>query len=582
MARGNWSLNSLRWEVAAPFDGCEALGRSLRVHPLVAQILHNRGLDDPVAAGEFLDPKLTDLHDPELLSGAVHAAELIAKAVSAGRKIVIYGDYDVDGITGTAILHAILRMVGANVDYYVPHRLEEGYGLNSEAVDKLISDGAELMVTVDCGVSAVQPVARAIGAGLEVIITDHHSVGDELPPAAVIVHPSLPGGEYPNADLAGAGVAFKLAWQVARTICGSNRVDDEMRQFLLDATCFAALGTIADVVPLLGENRVLATYGLSGLKGSEHIGLRALLESAGLTGEKLDAYHVGFVLGPRLNAAGRMGHARLAIEMLTGASAERSREIAQYLDEQNTERRKVQDEITAQAVEMIESKGLHSSDRRAIVVGNEKWHGGVIGIVASRLVGLYGRPAIVVSLGDDVSRGSGRSIDGFDMHTALTSCAEHLEGFGGHAMAAGVTLDRNKFAVFAEAFVHYASSHISDEQMTPVLKIDATAELADLSYDTVHNLLKMAPFGRGNAAPIVLVKGCRVLTGPKRIGRSGTTISITLGQDGASMRGVGFGMGDLAEALVGVNSVDVAFEPQLNTFRGSTTVQAMLRDVRWE
>ena len=572
----------MRWEIAQPFDGSEALGRSLRVHPLVAQVLHNRGLDDPAEAGGFLDPKLSDLHDPELLSGAVEAAERIARAVSDGKKIVIYGDYDVDGITGTAILHALGRMVGANVDYYVPHRLEEGYGLNIDAVDKLIADGIEMLVTVDCGVSAVEAVARAVDAGLEVIVTDHHSVGDELPPAGAIVHPSLPGSEYPNANLAGAGVAFKLAWQVARTICGSNRVDAKMRQFLLDATCFAALGTIADVVPLLGENRVLATYGLSGLKGTEHIGLRALLESAGLTGEKLDAYHVGFVLGPRLNAAGRMGHARLAVEMLTGASPERSGEIAQYLEEQNLERRKVQDEITDQAVEMIEAQELDAPGRRAIVVGGENWHGGVIGIVASRLVGRFGRPVIVISLGDDVSRGSGRSIDGFNMYTALTACGGDLEGFGGHAMAAGLTIDRRKFQAFSDAFVGYASSHISAEQLTPVLEIDAATTLADLSYATVRSLTKMAPFGRGNAAPVVEVKGCRVLTRPNRIGRSGTTISMTLEQDGANMRAVGFGMGDLADALVGVNIVNVAFEPQLNTFRGNTTVQAVLRDVRWE
>lgn len=572
----------MRWEIAEPFEAAGTLGRSLHVHPLVAQVLHNRGLDDPVVSRQFLDPKLTDLHDPELLNGAVEAAERIARAVSEGKKIVIYGDYDVDGITGTAILHAILRMVGANVDFYVPHRIEEGYGLNVEAVDKLIADGAELMVTIDCGISAVEPVARAVAAGLDVIVTDHHSVGSELPPAGAIVHPSLPGSEYPNANLAGAGVAFKLAWQVARTICGSNRVDDKMRQFLLDATCFAALGTIADVVPLLGENRVLARFGLSGLSGTEHVGLRALLASASLVGKKLDAYHVGFVLGPRLNAAGRMGHASLAVEMLTGASPERSGEIARYLDEQNTERRKVQDEITAQAVEMIESDRLDAPDRRGIVVGSENWHGGVIGIVASRLVGRFGRPAIVFSLGEDSARGSARSIDGFNMYTALTACGDHLEGFGGHAMAAGLTIDRRKLDAFTETFVAYASSHISAEQLTPVLKIDAVATLAGLSYDTVHNLARMAPFGQGNAPPVVAVNRCRLLRAPRRIGQSGTTITMTLGQESASMRAVGFGMGDLAEMLVGVNAVDVAFEPQLNTFRGQTNVQAMLRDVRWE
>jgi len=558
------------------------MARELHTHPLIAQILCNRGMADPVAAGKFLDPKLTDLHDPELLSGASDAAGRIAGAVSSGKKIVIYGDYDVDGITGTAILHTILRMVGARVDYYVPHRLDEGYGLNADAVDKLVSDGAEMMVTVDCGISAAGPVARAIEAGLEVIVTDHHSPGDELPPASATVHPSIPGSEYPNVNLSGAGVAFKLAWQVARAICGANRVDDEMRQFLLDATCLAALGTIADVVPLLGENRVLATYGLRGLAGTEHVGLKALLTSSGLVGKKLDAYHVGFVLGPRLNAAGRMGHARLAVEMLTDASVDRSREIAQCLEQQNTERRKVQDEITSQAVEIIESQGLDAPDRRAIVIASEDWHGGVIGIVASHLVGRFARPVVVVSFSGDAGQGSGRSIEGFDMYEALAACSDNLRNFGGHAMAGGLRIDRSRFDAFAEEFVHCASERISDEQMISALTIDAETSLADLSYDVVRGLSQMAPFGRGNPAPVVAVRACRVLVPPKRIGRTGTTVAMTLGQEETSLRAVGFGMGDLADMLVGVNEIDVACKPQLNTFNGRTTVEAILRDVRWD
>jgi len=582
MVSGTWSPDRLRWEIAEPFAAAEATARQLHVHPLIAQVLHNRGLDDPEAAGRFLDPKLTDLHDPELLGGAADAARRIARAAASGRKIVIYGDYDVDGITGTAILHTILRMVSAQVDYYVPHRLDEGYGLNADAVDKLISDGAELMVTVDCGISAVGPVARAMEGGLEVIITDHHNPGAEFPSASATVHPSIPGDQYPNTDLSGSGVAFKLAWQIAREICGSARVDDEMRRFLLDATCLAALGTIADVVPLLGENRVLATYGLLGLAGTEHVGLRALLASSGLEGKKLDAHHVGFVLGPRLNAAGRMGHARLAVEMLTGASADRSRQIARYLEQQNTERRKVQDEITRQAVEIVESQGLDAPDRRAIVVGSENWHGGVIGIVASHLVGRFGRPAIVVSFSGDDGQGSGRSIDGFDMYEALAACGKSLRDFGGHAMAGGLRIDRGKFDTFAEEFVHCASSRISDEQLTPPLQIDAEASLEDLSYDVVRGLSQMAPFGRGNPAPVVAVKACRVLVPPRRIGRSGTTVAMTLGQETSSMRAVGFGMGDLADMLTGINQVDIACEPKLNTFNGRTSVEVMLRDVRWD
>ena len=266
---------------------------------------------------------------------------------------MLYGDYDVDGMAGVAILHSLLRMVGAAVRFYVPHRLEEGYGVNAEAVAKLVDEGMDLLVTVDCGISAHEPLAAARAAGAEVIVTDHHSPDPKLPPADAIVHPALPPGKYPNADLSGAGVAFKLAWQTAVEICGNTRVDEAIRNFLLEATCLAALGTIADVVPLVGENRSLAVYGLKGLPHTQHPGLRALLKSARLDGEKLDAYHVGFLLAPRLNACGRMGHARLAVELLTDASPDRAAKIADYLNQQNAQRQKVERAITAEAAEWV-------------------------------------------------------------------------------------------------------------------------------------------------------------------------------------------------------------------------------------
>jgi len=296
--RGAWTPRALRWQVAPVFPAARELAGRLGTTALVAQVLANRGLDQPAAAKAFLQPKLTDLHDPALLAGAEQAALLIVDAVRRGRKIVIYGDYDVDGMTAVAILHACLKMLGAKADFYVPHRLDEGYGVNAEAIAKIVADGAEMIVTVDCGISAAGPIASAVAAGVTVIVTDHHSPPEQLPPAAAIVHPRIPAGGYPNPDLSGAGVAFKLAWQIARAACGRQRVDEAMRDFLLDATCLAALGTIADVVPLVGENRSLATYGLQGLPSSKHPGLRALLESADLTGEKLDAYHVGFLLAP--------------------------------------------------------------------------------------------------------------------------------------------------------------------------------------------------------------------------------------------------------------------------------------------
>ena len=580
MASRAWRPKSRRWVVAPSWDGAADLARRLRTAPLVAQVLHNRGLDEPDAARAFLEPKLSDLHPPELLGGAPAAAKRIARAVADKEKIFLYGDYDVDGVTGVAILHAVLRMVGAEVDFYVPHRLEEGYGVNAEAVRKIVADGAKLIITVDCGISAAGPLAEAAAAGADVIVTDHHSPPDDLPPAVAIVHPTAAGSQYPNPDLAGAGVAFKLAWQVAREICGDERVDEPMRKFLLDATCLAALGTIADVVPLRGENRILATYGLRGLPATDHVGLRALIDSAGLAGETLDAYHVGFVLAPRLNACGRMGHARLAVELLTGASPQRSCEIAGYLAKQNTERRRVEKDITAQAVEMVESGGLADGDRRAIVLASEAWHGGVIGIVASRLVRRFVRPAIMIAVnGDGCGQGSGRSIPGFHMRDALAACSEHLLSFGGHAMAGGLRLAADSIAAFAAAFVGYANAHISDEQLTAALDADAETTLEALSFQVVEHLARMAPFGQGNPRPVVVVRGCRVLGQPNRMGRNGATIGLVLGGPGARVRAVGFGMADLPEYLEGVSRVDIAAWPVLNTFHGRTNVELHLQDV---
>ena len=575
-----WMPNAFDWQVAESFDAAGDLARQLNTTDLVAQVLHNRGLDDIEAARGFMDPQLTALHDPALLAGAEQAAKRTARAIRDHEKIVIYGDYDVDGITGVAILHACLAMLGAEAQYYVPHRLNEGYGVSAEAVRTICDEGAKLIVTVDCGISAVGPVAAAAAAGVDVIVTDHHVLGPELPLAAAVVHPRL-GQTYPNGHLCGAGVAFKLAWQIAREIRGESRVDQTMRTFLVEATALTALGTIADVVPLVGENRVLASFGLKGLGATRHVGLRALLASAGLAGEKIDAFDVGFRLAPRLNAAGRMGHAREAVELLTHPAAKRAAEIARCLDRQNTERQDVDRAITDQAAEMVVAAGLDSPETHAIVLGSETWHAGVIGIVASRLVERFDRPAVLVSFSGPAGRGSGRSVKGVNLFDALEACSEHLASFGGHAMAGGIRIEQANLPAFAEALDAYVRDHRTDRPGQAVLDIDAECTLAALSYPAVAHLEKLAPFGQGNPPPVVAVRDCRLLGAPRRMGRNGQAVSLMLARDGAKVRAVGFSMGDLADALVGVNAVDVAGEPQLNTYNGRTTVQLQLRDVKW-
>ena len=578
-----WKPGKYLWRVEPVFDDADGFARQVGTAPLVAQVLANRGITDVEAAKRFLNPKLTDLHDPSELTGATDAAARIVAACRNGERIVLYGDYDVDGMTGVAILYSCLSLAGADVDVYVPHRLDEGYGLHPDALDSLIAAGGKLIVTVDCGISAVEAVAHARAKGVDLIVTDHHVISDALPDATVIVHPAAPPGDYPFRDLAGAGVAFKLAWQVARELCGSDRVDEPMREFLLNATCLAALGTIADVVPLIDENRVIATYGLTGLPHTQHMGLRALIESAGLDGEKLDAFHVGFVLAPRLNAAGRMGHAAEAVELLTGRAGERSREIADYLTQQNTERQKVERAIADQAIEMVESRNLASDDRRGIVLASEDWHGGVIGIVASRLVRRFNRPAVMIAVnGDGKGQGSCRSIDGLHMRDALAACDEHLLSFGGHAMAAGLSIDPANIDAFAEAFVAYANSQLSPDDLTPTLRVDAETTIGLLNYQAVEHLARLAPHGQSNPEPVIALRGCRVIGDPRRMGQRGNTIGMTLGCDNATIRAVGFGMGDLADHLVGINTIDVAGTPKFNTFRGRTNVEFMLKDVMWE
>ncbi len=577
--RRAWKQNGYRWEVAPAWDGASENARQLKTSPLIARILHNRGLDEIEAIRRFLNPKLTDLHPPELMDGIDVAVERLVRAIRDEEKICIYGDYDVDGMTAIAILYRLLAMQGADVDYYVPHRLEEGYGVNVEAVEKIAADGVKLLVTVDCGVSAVEQLRRAGELGMDVIVTDHHAPGPTLPDVLAVVHPNLPGSDYPNADLAGAGVAFKLAWHLSCRMCGSNRVDEPMRNFLLEATTLAALGTIADVVPLLDENRVLAVYGLKGLAATEHPGLRALITSARLDGERLDAFDVGFRLAPRLNACGRMGHARLAVELLTRAEPDRCREIAEYLEKQNAARQKVERRITEEAIDMVRS---NRDDNKAIVLASHDWHAGVVGIVASRMVDRFGKPAVIIALDGEEGRGSARSVDGFHMRDALASCGEYLLSFGGHAMAGGLRLPADAVGKFTADFNRYAAGNIAEEITLPVLQIDAEIALSELSYPVVEQMERLGPFGRGNPRSLVAVRSVRIMTPPQRMGRNGGTVSFIVSQDQPQpgrMRCVGFGMGELVDKLVGVNTVDIVGEPVLNHFNGRSSVEIHLRDV---
>jgi len=575
-------LKTSRWEVAPADPQAEALARPLGGSRLLGQVLANRGLTDAQQAIGFLEARLADLHDPAMLPNCDDAARKIVAAVRAKKRIVIYGDYDVDGMTATAILQAALKLAGANVDFYVPHRLEEGYGVNAAAIEKLIAEGAEMIITVDCGVSDHESLARACAAGIEVIVTDHHAILADPPEVSAVVHPALPGTNYPCNYLCGAGVAFKLAWEIARFLNDGEKSQGPMREFLLNATCLAGLGTIADVVPLLGENRILAKHALLALPATKHIGLCALRRIAGLDEKReISARDIAFGVAPRLNAAGRMGHARDAIELLATSDPARAAELAGLLESLNRKRKATEKEITEHAIERVGETKQDTDDCRAIVLAEGDWHGGVIGIVANRLVDKFNKPAILIALDEEGNgQGSCRTIETFHITNALSACSEHLLGFGGHAMAGGFRIAPGAIEPFTAAMHAYAKTHLNDEPIESVLPIDAAVTLAELSFPVVDQLRRLAPFGRENPEPTVLIQNARLVRPAKRIGQRGTTVDMMIEQDGAAMRCIGFRMGDLADELRGATHIDLVGAPTINHFNRRTTAELQIQDAR--
>ena len=445
----------------------DALARSARISPVVARLLICRGLHDPVQVRSFLEPKLSSLREPGELPGVEAAAERITAAIQARQRIVIYGDYDVDGMSATSLLVGCLKLLGADVGYYVPHRLEEGYGLNHQALRSLASQGARLVITVDCGVASVSEAETAREIGLELVITDHHEFGEQLPPAAAIVHPRLPGSNYPFAGLSGSGVAFKLAWALCQQASGAKKVGERMKEYLLSAIGLAALGTVADVVPLVDENRVLVQHGLASLKQRPGLGIAALMRLAELDKKpRLDSDDIGFTIAPRLNAAGRLGQAQLGVELLSTTSPERANALAEYLSELNGSRQSLERSIYLAANKQAQEEYDVDQDS-ALVLADRGWHPGVIGIVAGRLAEKFHRPVVLVALdelGVKPGVGSARSVPGFNLHEALANCTQHLLSHGGHAAAAGLKIDETNLDAFRSDFCEYAASGISAEQ----------------------------------------------------------------------------------------------------------------------
>jgi single-stranded-DNA-specific exonuclease len=572
------------WAVRTPDRRCAELAKSLKISPLVAQVLINRQITDAKTGSHFLTPKLTDLIDPAQMPGIAPAVQRLKQAITSKEKITIYGDYDVDGITGVTILWQILTLLGAAVDYYIPHRVDEGYGLNTEAIETLAKSGTKLLVTVDCGITAFDSVELAGRLGLDVIITDHHQPDRDLPEAVAVVHPALEES-YPNQDSAGAMVAFKVAWAVANEFNSGRRLEPRLREYMLGATSLAAMGTVADIVDLRGENRILTSYGLRALPDSKLSGIQALIETAGLTGHKLDSFHIGFRLAPMLNAAGRMGHARLAVELLTSDSPVRSMQIAEYLKEQNSQRQQCDRKIFKQASAMIVERGLNHPDRKSIVLSSENWHTGVIGIVASKVVDKFYRPTIMINAGDaenGISQGSGRSVPGFCLLSAIKACSQNLVNFGGHKMACGITIETDKIERFVAEFEAYAKENLNAEETVAKLHIDAVASLNEFKRETVTELQLLGPFGQGNPEPVFATKGVRLASPPRRVGAGRDHLQLAITDNTTTIRCIGFRFGKLEKKLLEHEFFNVAYQPQINTYNGNSNVEFTLADIQFE
>jgi len=578
-----------RWHVRSlDRSAVTALERSAGLPPLLAGLLASRGVCDAASARSFLAGTLAGLHDPETLPGAAEAADRILAAVRAGRKVVVYGDYDADGMCATAILVGCLEALAADgatePSWYVPDRLEEGYGLNAAALERLRADGAELVVTVDCGIASVAEAARAAELGLELVVTDHHAFGDELPAAAVLVHPRLPGSSAPFGELCGAGVAFKLAWALATRASGGRQVTPRLREMLLRAIGLAALGTVADVVPLLDENRLLVRHGLESLRQRGGPGIARLIELAGLADRsQLDSEDIAFRLAPRLNAAGRMGHAGRGVELLTTPDRARAVALADYLHELNAQREAAERSITLAATRQATERFDPEADA-ALVLADRGWQAGVIGIVAGRLAERWHRPVVMIAqdpLGGRPATGSVRSVPGFDVHAALHACRAHLLTCGGHAAAAGLRIDDGAIDGFREAFTAEVERRMPAALRRAEITLDGETTVAGLTLSAVEQIERLAPFGQGNRRPVLCASQVTLAEPPRTIGAGDRHLALRLVQHGARIRGVAFGGAEwLAHLPPPGQPFHVAFKPKINEFRGQRTAEMEIIDWR--
>ena len=550
------------------------LSAELDVSPITARLLCIRGLGDLEKARRFLSPSLDDLHDPFALAGMRAAVDRILGAIERRERIAIHGDYDVDGVTSTVILRRALELLGADVTHFIPERLRDGYGLQPASLDRLNADGVRLVISVDCGIRGVEAALHARALGLDLIITDHHEPDEALPDACAVINPKRHDCTYPDKNLAGVGVALKLV----QALCANAGRTAWLPAFVK----VAAIGTLADVVPLTGENRVIAKLGLAMLsKGPHKVGLRSLLDVCGLTGKEIDSYHIGFVLGPRVNAAGRMSTPDIAARLLLAsdeALVDEARALAEQLNTENVRRQQEEAEIVAQARKAVETD-LEVGSRTVIVVAGEGWHRGVIGIVASKLVDAFHRPAIVLSTDGDVAHGSCRSIPSFNMLGALESCAGLMQKFGGHKQAAGLTIDTARIRELRARVNDFADGCLGPDDLRPRLWIDGALAFRSITEQVASEMGRLAPFGAGNPNPVFHASRVEVIDGPRRV--KDRHLKMAFRQDGRVMRGIAWRASE-REAFVTEHrgAIDLAFSLEQDVWNGERYLQLSVADFK--
>ncbi len=533
---------------------------------LMARVLANRGIDTDEKVQKFLKPQLDDLYDPFLLKNMDIAIDRLIKAIESKEKITIYGDYDVDGITSISLFLKFLEDIGVEASYYLPNRLEEGYGLNNTAIKKIKDEGTSLIITVDCGVSAYDEVEYANSLGLDVIITDHHECPDKLPNAIAIIDPKQIDDTYPFHFLAGVGVTFKLMQALAKR----KNIDERNCFRYLDIVC---LGTVADIVPLVDENRVIVKYGLEVMRNTKNVGLKALIALSGY--KNIDSSAISFGLAPRINACGRMGEAEQALKMLLTNDEDEAIKIANKLQEMNCERQEIEKRIWEEAVAIIEKEKKYEDS--IIVVGSENWHHGVIGIVASKITELYYKPSILVCFESNEGKGSGRSIPGFDLHEALNQCSDSLLRFGGHEMAIGLTVEKDKFEEFCNKIKAYAKTKIPEDNL-PVVKVDAEITTKDISMDTVKSLESLEPYGEGNSAPIFAYRNAKVDS--IRTLSNDKHLKLNVKDGNFIFDAIAFNMGSMKDKIRMGDKVDILHHLEINRFNGLEKVQLNVKDIK--